>query len=164
MAEAHEHDRRTWLMMVLHFWHGGRNSEIINLTRDNFVGRHVIFNRGKHSLPCKQELVEHKNPLFNERPAVFDYLRTLGKNQKLFPVSRWTYWRHMKKVALAAGIDPVKAKTTVLKHSLCTYMYENVGPNFVQRRAGHRSGNSTLKYGTVQEAQVDSLIVDAVGL
>lgn len=164
LQRAHADDRRTWLMIVLHFWHGARNSEVIDLRRDNFVGDSIIFDRGKGSEPCKQKLVSYPNPLLDERPAVFAFIRNLQGKQRLFPMSRWTYWRHVKKLALAAGIDPLKAKTTVLKHSLCTYMYENVGANLVQRRAGHKAGSSTLVYGKVQESVVDAVIADAVGV
>jgi integrase len=164
MTKARADEPRTWLMMLLHFWHGGRNSEIIHLRRDNFVGTSILFDRGKGSEACKQKLVAHADPLFDERSAVFAFIRNLHGKQRLFPVSRWTYWRRMKRLALAAGVDPLKAKTTVLKHSLCTYMYENVGANLVQRRAGHKAGSSTLVYGKVQESAVDAVITEAVGV
>ena len=164
LAKAHEKDPRAWVMILIHFWHAGRNSEIINLTRDNFTDGYIIFDRGKNSLPCRQRLVEHTNPLLNEKKAVFDFVARLAPNQRLFRMSRWTYWRHLVKLAVDAGIPRIKAKTTVLKHSICTYMYENAAPNAVQRRAGHVNGANTLRYGTLQEEQVDALVVDAVGL
>ena len=164
LAHTRECDPRLWLMILIHFWHAGRNSEIIHLTRDNFIGDYIEFPRLKGSLPCKQALVSHENPLLNEKLALLEYLPRIGRNQRLFPMSRWTYWRHVVKAALAVGIPRVKAKTTVLKHSICTYLYETVGANMVQRRAGHVNGANTLEYGKVQESQVDPFVSAGVKL
>lgn len=164
LAHAHDVDRDVWLMMLLHFWHAGRNSEIIHLTPDNVVDGYIIFKRGKNSKPCRQRLVEHQNPLLSEREPVIELARQIAPGTPLFKMSRWTYWRHVVKLALAVGIPRIKAKTTVLKHSLCTYMYENASPNAVQRRAGHVNGGNTLRYGTLQEEAVDALVIDAVRL
>ena len=158
------HDRTVYLMALLQFWHAGRNSEIIHLTRDNFDGDHIKFRRLKGSEPCDQALVSHPDPLLDEREKVFAFLSKLGGKQRLFGMSRFTYLRRLKRAALAVGIRPSKSRTTVLKHSICTYMYENAPANAVQRRAGHKNGANTLRYGKVSESQVDSLVLESVGL
>lgn len=164
LAIAYERDRRTWLMMVLQFWHAGRNSEVVGLRRDNFDGDHIKFKRLKGSEPCDQELVEHENPLLNERAAVFAFLENLSGKQRLFQMSRFTYLRRVKKLAIAAGIRPSLARTTSMKHCLCTFMLENTSANAVQRRAGHVNGANTLKYAKLRESQVDKIVRSAIAL
>jgi site-specific recombinase XerD len=57
-----------------------------------------------------------------------------------------------------------KAKTTVLKHTLATLVIENAPINKVQRRLGHKALSSTGKYMAVKDADVDRIVVEAVGL
>jgi integrase len=157
-------DFPVYVLMLIHYWHAGRNSEMIHLTRDSFADGFIRYKRGKNSEPCSQHLVEHENPLFDERKIVEKFVLNLRGNQRLYPRSRWTYWRHLVKLALAAGIPRHKAKTTVLKHSICTHLVETLPFNAVQRRAGHVNGASTLRYAKLREEQVDSLVVAASGL
>ena len=167
LAVAKKASERDWLMLLLHFWHAGRASEIVDLTRDNFVGSFIKFDRGKGSESCDQALVEHKNPLLNERAAVFAYLQTVHGKQKLFPMSRTTYWRHFRRHAAAAGIDPGVLRfngTRALKHCIGTYMIEKAPVNAVQRRMGHVNGANTLRYAKLRENQVDELVADSVGI
>ena len=163
-CHAREADFRVYVLMVIQYWHAGRNSEMIHLTRDNFTDGFISYKRGKGSEPCRQELVVHEDPLFNEMDIVRKAVLNLRANQKLYPRSRWTYWRHLVKLAREAGIPRHKAKTTVLKHSICTHLAETLPLNAVQRRAGHVNGASTLRYAKLREEQVDALVVAAAGL
>ena len=157
-------DFPVYVLMLIQYWHAGRNSEMIHLTRDSFVDGFISYKRGKNSEPCRQQLVAHGDPLFNEPEVVTRAVLNLRGNQRLYPRSRWTYWRHLVKLAIAAGIPRHKAKTTVLKHSICTHLSENLPFNAVQRRAGHVNGASTLRYAKLREDQVDSLVSNAAGL
>jgi integrase len=157
-------DPEVYLLMLIQYWHAGRNSEMISLRRESFSDGFIRYKRGKGSEACTQELVEHADPLFNERAVVSRVVLNLRPNQKLYPRSRWTYWRHLVKLALAAGIPRHKAKTTVLKHTICTHLSENLKPNAVQRRAGHVNGANTLKYARLREDQVDALVVAGAAL
>lgn len=163
-CHAREADFRVYVLMLIQYWHAGRNSEMIHLTRDRFADGFIRYKRGKGSEPCSQELVVHEDPLFNELEVVRKYVLNLRGNQRLYPRSRWTYWRHLVKLALACGIPRHKAKTTVLKHSICTHLSETLPLNAVQRRAGHVNGASTLRYTKLREEQVDQLVAAAAGL
>lgn len=163
-AHAVRADFPVYVLMVIQYWHAGRNSEMVHLTRDSFSDGFISYKRGKGSEPCRQELVEHGDALFNEKEIVAQFILNLRPNQKLYPRSRWTYWRHLVKLAHAAGIPRHKAKTTVLKHSICTHLAETMPLNAVQRRAGHVNGASTLRYAKLREDQVDPLVSSAVGL
>ena len=101
LAAAKANSERDWLMMLVHFWHGARNSEIIHLTRENVQGSYLVFDRLKGSEKCEQELVEHKNPLLSERQAVIELALNTPSGEPLFKMSRFTYLRHVKRHALA---------------------------------------------------------------
>src|SRR5260221_14566468 len=96
LAAAQAYSDRDWLMMLVHFWHGGRNSEIIHLTRISVQGCFLVFDRLKGSERCEQELVEHENPLLSERQPMIELARNTPFNQPLFKMSRFTYLRHVK--------------------------------------------------------------------
>lgn len=155
-----ERDFGVYVLMLLQYWHPGRNSEMIALTRDNFRDGYIHFKRLKGSEPCHQKLVRSKDTLYDEVSALGNLLNSVRGNQRLYPRSRWTYWRHVVALALEAGIPRHKAKTTVLKHSICTHLIEKLPPNAVQRRAGHVNGANTLRYAKLRESQVDELISD----
>jgi integrase len=157
-------DFPVYVLMLIQYWHAGRNSEMIHLTRDSFADGFISYKRGKNSEPCRQKLVAHADPLFNEPEVVTRVVLKLHPNQRLYPRTRWTYWRHLVRLAVAAGIPRHKAKTTVLKHSICTHLSENLPFNAVQRRAGHVNGASTLRYAKLREEQVDGLVSSAAGL
>jgi len=163
-SHASKADFSVYVLMLVHYWHAGRNSEMIHLTRDSFTDSFIRYKRGKNSEPCSQHLVEHADPLFDERAVVGKFLLNLRPNQRLYPRSRWTYWRHLVRLALAAGLPRHKAKTTVLKHSICTHLSESLPFNAVQRRAGHVNGASTLRYAKLREEQVDQLVSAGAGL
>lgn len=148
--------------MLLQYWHAGRNSEMIHLTRDNFADGFVAYKRGKGSEPCRQKLVEDADPLLNEAKIVPEFLFAFSGKQKLYPRSRWTYWRHLVRLALDAGLPRHKAKTTVLKHSIVTHVIERFGINAAQRRAGHVNGASTLRYARLSEEHVDGLLAQGL--
>ena len=164
LGAARAHRKRDWLMILVHFWHAGRNSEIIHLTRDSIKDGFILFERLKGSERCEQALVEHENPLLSERAAMIELALNTPSGQPLFKMCRSHYLRIVKRHCLTAGIPGHKAKTTVLKHTLCTLMIENAPVNKVQRRAGHVSGASTLRYMKAKESDVDSIVVGAVGL
>lgn len=155
-------DPAVYVVMLVHYWHAGRNTEMRELTRDNFSNGFIVYKRLKGSEPCRQQLVAHADPLLNEQKVVSDFLLNLPRNQKFYPRSRWTYWRHLVRLALAAGIPRHKAKTTVLKHSICTHLTEKFDFPTVQRRAGHVNGANTLRYSRVQEEQVDAIVAGAL--
>jgi integrase len=164
LAVAKRESESDWLMILVHFWHGLRNSEVRSITRDNVHRGRLILERLKGSEACDQELVEDENPLLSERQALTKLALKTPHGVPLFKGCRQTYWRHVHAHALAAGIHKDKAKTTVLKHTLATLMVENTPINNVQRRLGHVSLASTGKYMKVKERVVDGLVKEAVGL
>lgn len=164
LAAARRKSERDWLMMVVHFWHGARASEIIHLTKENVQGGYLVFDRLKGSESCKQELVAHANPLLSERQAMIELALNTPPRTPLFKMCRQTYWRHVKAYARTAGIPAHIARTTLLKWTLGTLMIENAPINKVQRRMGHKNISSTARYMKVTEGTVDRIVKGAVGL
>jgi integrase len=158
---AIERDYVVYVLMLLHYHHAGRNSEMIHLTRDNFSDGRIKYKRGKDSEPCGQKLRTDLDPLFDETRVIPPFLSAFSGKQRLYPKSRWTYWRHVVKLALGAGLPRHQAKTTVLKHSIVTHVIAKHGFNVAQRIAGHVNGASTLRYGRLSEEQVDTLLEQA---
>lgn len=169
-------------MMLVHFWHGARASELVGgwatkrvnkkkvrylhpgLTPESVQGDYLVFDRLKGSEPCKQKLVEHSDPLFDERKALFALCRKTPRKQRLFKLSRSQYWRIVRGYCLAAGVPEHLARTTVLKHTLGAFLIENMPINKVQRRMGHKNISSTAQYMKVTEGKVDEIVVGAAAL
>src|SRR5215469_9654752 len=86
LSVAKQRNQRDWLMILVHFWHGLRNSEVRAIKADDIEIWHLNITRLKGSESGVQALVEHSNPLLNERQALLDFARRLGRNQKLFPM------------------------------------------------------------------------------
>lgn len=158
LLKACEADYPVYVLMLIQYNHAGRNSEMIGLRARDFADGYIRYKRGKGSEPCQQRLVVSRDELLNEVKVIPEFLRELGPNDRLYPRSRWTYWRHVVKIARAAGIPRHKAKTTVLKHTICTRVMEKFGVPAAQRRAGHVNGASTLRYTKMREDQVDALV------
>jgi integrase len=158
LLKARDMDYPVYVLMLIHYHHAGRNSEMIGLSARNFADGFISYERGKGSEPCRQELRKWSDPLFDETRVIPPFVAALEPKQKLYPRSRWTYWRHLVKIALAAGIPRFKAKTTVLKHSIVTHVERKYGVAAAQRIAGHVNGASTLRYTKMREDQVDALV------
>ncbi len=161
LLKARDVDYPVYVLMLIQYHHAGRNSEMIHLRAANFADGFISYKRGKGSERCRQRLVESKDQLLNEKIVVAEFLRELPAKQRLYPRSRWTYWRHLVKIAVAAGIPRHKAKTTVLKHTICTDVIKKFGLPAAQRRAGHVNGASTLRYTKMREDEVDDLIAQS---
>src|SRR6267154_22707 len=81
LREAKASRERDWLMILVGFWHGLRASEVTGLKRDAVRDGHLIVQRLKGSLRTVQPLVEHPDPLLNERQALIDFCAKSNLNQ-----------------------------------------------------------------------------------
>lgn len=164
LTHARRHSERDWLMMLVHFWHGARASEVIHLTPDNVQGEYLVFDRLKGSEACKQKLVEHPDELLSERKPLIEWAQKTPRNQRLFKMHRQHYWRIVRRHCVAAGVPLHIARTTVLKHTLGSLLIENMPINKVQRRMGHKNISSTAAYMKVSESVVDDAVVKSSSL
>jgi integrase len=54
------------LMVLMHFWHGLRDSEVITLRGKHIQARHVSLKRVKGSRPCHQPWLQYEDPDLDE--------------------------------------------------------------------------------------------------
>jgi integrase len=155
---ARAHRERDWVMILVGYWHGLRASEVVKLQRDNVKDGHITVARLKGSLRTVQPLIEDENPLLNERKAVFDFVRNLHGNQRLFPITRQHFWRLIQRHAKAAGIPARKRHPHILKHSIAMQTIHSAGIENVRQYLGHKSISSTGAYLKVSDADAASAI------
>lgn len=146
LGVARASSERDWLMILVAFTHALRVSEVVGLKPDNIVDGYLIVQRLKGSKRTSQPLFEHTNDLLNERQAVFDLCSKTPRNQKLFKLSRATFWRRMQTYSKTAGLPMHLAHPHSLKHSILSQMIESATIAEVQDWGGHKSMASTGRY------------------
>jgi integrase len=147
LAAARASIERDFLMILVAYCHGLRASEVIAITRDNIVDGCLEVQRLKGSRRTSQPLIEHENPLLNERQAMFEYLLNSYPNQRLFPVCRRTFYRIVNTHAAAAGLPKHKRHPHMLKHTIGTEIYQKTKDlALLQTHLGHMESSSSLIY------------------
>ena len=126
---------------------GARISEVLALTpaRIDHENGLIIF----------ETLKRRRRGIFRAVP-VPDYLLSRlriahdhsASNERLWPRCRTTYWEQIKRVMLAAGIDPARAMPRALRHTFAVYALTNAGIplNLVQKWLGHARIQTTAIY------------------
>lgn len=109
---------------------------------------HIVVPRLKGSLP-----VDH--PVLNDEREALLKLCALVPEGRLFPITRMTAWRHIKKYGIEAGIEKTRVFNHVLKHTCGRLGYKGgMTPQEQQKYMGHVNVNNTMVYSqaTVEEA------------
>jgi integrase len=163
LAAARAHRERDWLMILLAFWHGLRASEVVAIKVNDISDGYLTVRRLKGSLKTVQPLIEHQDSTFNERAALLDYLEGMHGNQKVFPVSRGTFWRIVQRHAIAAGIPKHLAHPHILKHTIAMQTIESAGIENLRQWLGHKSMNSTGEYLRVSDGTAATAVSKAFG-
>ena len=162
LAEARKESERDWLLICVTFVHALRASEAVGMTADNVIGNKLKLKRLKKSKPVEDDLLEHKNPLLNERQALIDLCRITGPNQKLFPMSSRTFQRKMHTYGEAAGLPELYCHPHTLKHSILTYLSDRMPLDKLQDRSGHVELGSLGIYLHPKRAITERLVNDAL--
>lgn len=85
-----------------------------------------------------------------------------GKEQRVFPISRVTAWRHLKNVVIKAGINQTKGRlaTHTLRKSFARKMYEGLDHDLfrLQKAMAHSSIQITVKYLQLDAEEIDDVI------
>jgi integrase/recombinase XerD len=164
LGAAKENSERDWLMILVGYWHGLRASEVIAITGASVKDGFLAVDRLKGSNRTVQALVEHPEPLLNERPALIELASKTYPNQRLFKVARQHFWRLVQRYGKLAGIPQHKAHPHALKHSIAMQMIDKAGIHKTRQRLGHKSIASTGAYLKETDASADAVVVGAVGL
>jgi integrase/recombinase XerD len=138
------------------FWSGSRISEALALTANDIDldGRIVALETLKRrrrgivrQVPLPAELVRQLDRAFELRTRQRDPRRAGGR---LWPWSRTTAWRHVKRLMSTAEVSRPAAMPKGLRHAFgVTAFQSSVPPHLVQRWLGHASLNTTSIYGDV---------------
>ena len=163
LQAAKDHRKDAWLLLTITFLHGLRSSEAVGLTPDNVVGHTLTVKRCKRSRPVRHELVEHENPLLDERKALLELVRKTPRNQKLFPITERTFQRWVHKYGKAAGLSEIASHPHTLKHSILTHLSETMKIPELQDYSGHKSMGSLGIYLHPKPEQVRSAVRKALG-
>jgi integrase/recombinase XerD len=137
-------------------WSGGRVSEVLALVPDaidldNGSIALLTLKRRKQGVvrqvPLPRSIIHELSREFQIREA---QLASERAAYRLWPWSRTTAWRLIKKVMSAAGIAGASASPKGLRHTFGVSAFQgNVPPHLVQRWLGHASLRTTTIYGDV---------------
>jgi site-specific recombinase XerC len=182
LAEAKKHSQRDWLMCCVAFLHALRAHEVVGgiaswknkktgekvvarypgLRASNVIGTKLVVKRLKNSNPVEDELIEHGNPLLNERQALIELCRSTPANQRLFPISARTFQRRMHTYGEAAGLPELHCHPHTLKHSMLSYLRTKMDLDELQDRSGHKSLDSLKIYEHLDKAAIDGKVSAAL--
>lgn len=145
-------------MILVGFWHGLRASEVIAIRKDHLADGALDMRRLKGSLHTVQPLVEHENPLLNERAGLFDFARNLTAKQKLFPITRQTFWNVLQRHGQTAQIPVRLRHPHILKHTIAMHTIKLAGIENVRQYLGHKSMSSTGQYLKVDDVAASAAV------
>lgn len=138
------------------YWGGCRISEALALTDNAFDldGCVVAFETLKRrrrgvirQVPLPAELMRQLDLAFGLRARQRDSSLV---RERLWPWSRTTAWRHVKRLMAAAAVSKPAAMPKGLRHAFGVSAFQNsVPPHLVQRWLGHASLDTTTIYGDV---------------
>src|SRR5258708_3752931 len=157
LTEAKKHGSRSHLMFLFGFRLGLRVSEIAGIKLSDIANGRISVHRLKGSDPVEDRLLaSHDSPLFDEKRALAAWLRERGDGDGsmfLFTsregsaVSARQIQRIFTRCAIRAGIEPERAHTHCLKHSLGRLLVDQKVPlYFIQKSLGHKYLSSTQVY------------------
>lgn len=149
-------------MILVAFQHGLRASEVTGFTRDAVRDGYLTIQRLKGSNKTTQPLVDHPDPLFNERAALEEFIGNQTGNGPVFNVSRVQFFRLFRRHAKAAGIPAHKQHPHVLKHSIAMQSLKLAGIENVRQHLGHKSLSSTGAYLRVSDEEAARAVRSAL--
>lgn len=154
-------DERQRAAILVGFWHGLRASEILGLKGVHLRYGHVDVKRLKGSMHTIQRHQEHPDPELDEK-GVLGKLK-LDDNESLISMTRSGLLKLVKRAALRAGINPLKAHTHTLKHT-CAMTVIGSGIENARQRLGHKSLSSTGAYLRVTDDAASDAINAHLGI
>lgn len=148
--------RRIATMLILMYHCGLRVSELVSLPINSInlnKKQILIFGKGakERLLPVSDAAIEEVQDYLNIRECFIK-----GKESKwMFPsltakeghITRDSFYKHLKNIAVKAGISPTRVTPHVLRHSFATQLLRhNADLRSVQKMLGHESITTTEIY------------------
>jgi integrase/recombinase XerD len=148
--------KRVRLFCLVMLWSGSRISETLALTTNaiDVDERVAMFRTLKRradgiirQVPLPADLVRDLNREFRLRQRQRD---SELAHERLWPWSRTTAWRHVKRLMTAAEVASSAAMPKGLRHTFGVSAFQHfVPPHLVQRWLGHASLETTAIYADV---------------
>lgn len=162
LGAAKAHSERDWLMILVAVNHGLRATEVVEIVKDDMQDGMLDVHRLKGSLRTLHPLIASANPLLNEKDALFAFARNLGGKQRLFPVTRQTFWNIVQRHATSCNLPKRLRHPHTLKHTTAMQSIGIAGVEMVRQYLGHKSGSSTLEYLKVSDEQAAASVQRAL--
>lgn len=152
-------DTRNRLMILVTFWHGLRNTEATGIRGWQIQDGHLFVKRLKGSEPTTQPFVRHDDPDLDEATPLLELAKTIGPDELVFPMTRFGYYKLMRRAGKKAGIPEYKhVRPHILKHSIACQTIKAAGIEMVRQRLGHKSIASTGHYLKVSDDEAAQAI------
>jgi integrase len=152
LAAAKAHRERDWLLILVCFWHGLRASELVSFQKDAIADGYLTILRADGSDRIRQMLVEHPEPLLNEKDALIEFAEHAEAGVPVFNVCRRRLDQLMKYYCALVGIPCDLAHAYTLRHTVARLSIESGGIEHARRWLGHKSMGSIYEYLKVAEA------------
>jgi integrase len=146
LAAAKAHRERDWLLILVCFWHGLRASELVSFQKDAIADGYLTILRSDGSDRIRQMLVEHPEPLLNEKEALIEFAGRTEAGAPVFNVCRRRLDQLMKYYCGLVGIPSELAHAYTLRHTVARLSIESGGIEHARRWLGHKSMGSIYEY------------------
>jgi integrase len=155
LAAAKAHRERDWLLLLVCFWHGLRVSELVAFEKDAIAGGYLTIQRPDGSNRTRHMLVEHPEPLLDEKDTLVEFAGQADLGVPVFNVCRRRVDQLMKRYCAEVGIPAHLAHAQTLRHTVARLSIESGGIEHARRWLGYKSRTSIYEClkGTGEEAQ-----------
>ena len=142
LAAARAHRERDWLLLLVCFWHGLKASEIIAFEKDAIVDGSLMIRRADGSNRTVHMLVEHPEPLLDEKDALVEFAERSDFGVPVFNMCRRRVDQLMKRYCAEVGIPAHLAHAQTLRHTVARLSIESGGVEHARRWLGYKSRTS----------------------
>jgi integrase len=146
LAAAKAHRERDWLLILVCFWHGLRASELVSFQKDAIANGYLTIQRPDGSDRLRHMLVEHPEPLLDEKAALVEFAQHAEPGMPVFSVCRRRVDQLMKYYCSLVGIPAELAHAHTLRHTVARLSIESAGVEHARRWLGHKSMGSIYEY------------------
>jgi len=142
LAAAKAHRERDWLLLLVCFWHGLRVSELVAFEKDAIANGYLAIHRADGSDRARHMLVEHPEPLLDEKDALIEFADQTNCGVPVFNVCRRRVDQLMKRYCTQVGIPSHLAHTQTLRRTVARLSFESGGVEHARRWLGYKSRTS----------------------
>jgi integrase len=142
LAAAKSHRERDWLLLLVCFWHGLRVSEVVAFEKNAIADGYLTIRRPDGSERTMHMLVEHPEPLLDEKNALVEFAGQAEAGVPVFNVCRRRVDQLMKRYCAEVGIPSHLAHAQTLRHTVARLSIESGGIEHARRWLGYKSRTS----------------------